>query len=1332
MPTIPEFSQSVSLDRSTGENGLLLSLVAKDDSGLDHARFIFNRIDDDENLLESIELDLSNWNSLVNGSTRYHRTFLGGLELDPDTKQGTYVLTSVAINDAANNSLGLHRDGGGWRESTRTSNYFWGADAPSTLGGVDPSSLSFTVIGEPQTNPDSPTIDKDPPEISNLSLSTNVIDRSTGENGLLLSLDAKDDSGFNRAIFRFAGIDDDGNLLESIDLDLSDWDSLVNGGSLNDGTFLGGLELDPYTKQGTYVLKSVIISDVANNSLELHRESSWDESSRTSSYFWDPDATAALGGVDPSSLSFTVTGEPQTNPDRPAIDTDPPEISNLSLSTNVIDRSTGENGLLLSLDAKDDSGLDFARFYFARIDDDGKRDNAHRAIIEVNKGNSLVNGGSLNDGTFLGGLELDPYTKQGTYVLTSIELYDLQWDNRLHLDERSTWDSSTNTWSYFWDPNATVALGGVDPRSLSFTVTGESQSSFDSAPPEILSIGLASTGKTDPPDPTVVSAGKKTSVQLQISDESGLKRPIDPDGSSNSSGYSDLIGDLTFISPDGTQSISSSIRHSDRIAGDEFSGSYQVALELNDSHQPGLWYLSDLYIQSNSDHWKFSRLDISRIGHWRSPMSDTERVHMAGRLGLEPSALSFEYDNPNYTPASQDKTPPQLTEFSIQNANNQQIVVSLHLNDREGGLRSPDGPDSSPNSGGYNSIGHLEFISPDGTQSISSGIHHSDHIAGDEFSSTYQVALELDDSHQPGLWSLTDLSISDYSDNWTSINRFGNWNTPMSDTERVHMAGRLGLEPSALSFEYDNPNYIQESLGQDPQSLEQYLTPYKQLTDVSISNVNNHQVVVTLQINDRNGGNEDFYAHISFLSPDGTQSIHHGVYHSDRIAGDEFSGTYQVILELNKSHQPGLWTLWALDLNDSDYEGNVRRFNRAYSNSDFPVSDTERAHMAGRLGLEPSALSFEYDNPNYDPKKHSYNFTPPEVTGISIVKTNLESDYAKPKPVTSKDTPDFNKPVNLLPTSDEMGITSETINSSANNTPPKAENRQTENNGRVASGPTSKTNSATLIARSDEEKPHSDNNKDVTISGHSNQLQKVKFTKKPNGNTVINTLKTAQELNYLISGNLESTGAKINGSVFTLAPSKGNDRAQLMVSNNKVNGLKIFTEQGTSEAIFEGKVVANLEFIGSKAKEIVRFSNKTILKDSVLDLGAKKDIIIFGGKIKRTEINLGGGADRMEVTGKVNKAVVNFGPDKKRDDLIIGSTKSIKKRIIINNFGRKDNLMIGDKDYNFSKLQELNGKVSRIKVNFQQALGGPLLDSNPEDFIFTNEVTSPIAGTNLP
>ena len=125
------------------------------------------------------------------------------------------------------------------------------------------------------------------------------------------------------------------------------------------------------------------------------------------------------------------------------------------------------------------------------------------------------------------------------------------------------------------------------------------------------------------------------------------------------------------------------------------------------------------------------------------------------------------------------------------------MLVTLKVTDSQSGILSENAPTSS---GSYGAIGEVAFISPSGRQEIEVDILSSQRIKGDKFSATYQVPIILSDYHEPGKWSLVDLELIDNAGNEQDVERDGEWDTPLTDAERFHMAKRLGVDPDSIKI----------------------------------------------------------------------------------------------------------------------------------------------------------------------------------------------------------------------------------------------------------------------------------------------------------------------------------------------------------------------------------------------------------------------------------------------------------------------------------------------------------------------------------------------------
>ena len=135
------------------------------------------------------------------------------------------------------------------------------------------------------------------------------LNRNAGENSIFLTFDATDKTGFDYANFNFIRIKEDGSLDWDNDerIRIDDWNSLTIGGSPNDGTFVGLLQLSSNSQEGKYELESFYISDEADNYKYYSVNTSTVNNVITKS--WEKEAKEALGGHDPTKLSFSIIGE---------------------------------------------------------------------------------------------------------------------------------------------------------------------------------------------------------------------------------------------------------------------------------------------------------------------------------------------------------------------------------------------------------------------------------------------------------------------------------------------------------------------------------------------------------------------------------------------------------------------------------------------------------------------------------------------------------------------------------------------------------------------------------------------------------------------------------------------------------------------------------------------------------------------------------------------------------------------------------------------------------------------------------------------------------------
>ena len=157
------------------------------------------------------------------------------------------------------------------------------------------------------------------------------IDRTAEQNDILLTLDATDTSGLNGASFSFRRLNEKGEYdweqNSTTHVNISEWNSLISGGSIFDGSYVGLVAPSASTKAGKYVLSHFSISDKADNRKYFNATTSTSNGNTT--YSWSTEAKKALGNNNLSSFSFTIIGDNSKDND---IDSKIPLIKNLSLS----------------------------------------------------------------------------------------------------------------------------------------------------------------------------------------------------------------------------------------------------------------------------------------------------------------------------------------------------------------------------------------------------------------------------------------------------------------------------------------------------------------------------------------------------------------------------------------------------------------------------------------------------------------------------------------------------------------------------------------------------------------------------------------------------------------------------------------------------------------------------------------------------------------------------------------------------------------------------------------------------------------------------------------
>ena len=199
---------------------------------------------------------------------------------------------------------------------------------------------------------------------------------------------------------------------------------------------------------------------------------------------------------------------------------------------------------------------------------------------------------------------------------------------------------------------------------------------------------------------------------------------------------------------------------------------------------------------------------------------------MAARLGVDPGDLSFTLVNPDYVGGPNgvsDTQAPLISDFNLRLSDPSRPdswAATFRLTDATGvgDISASGGGYGSGSFSGYGSgswIGNLGFTSPDGEEKVYTSIDSDDRISGDAQSGLYSVAIPLDETHVPGEWSLTSISVEDAVGNNVDVSRqinSGSWDDPITALQREQMAARLGLAPESLSLNYSNSSYQPASI----------------------------------------------------------------------------------------------------------------------------------------------------------------------------------------------------------------------------------------------------------------------------------------------------------------------------------------------------------------------------------------------------------------------------------------------------------------------------------------------------------------------------------------
>jgi len=946
------------LDRGGGDTGLLLRFNAADLSGFNSANFNFALLDANGNHLytgaSQSNASLSQWNSLVAGTTLQNGEFIGRINLQPSAQQGLYSLQSFNLQDQSGNSVWFSPNWE-WDEGTQRNIFGWSPEAAYYLG-IDPASVSFQISGAwPAAGPiasPSPAYDVTLPVLTSIALSDSIIYRTGGENGFLIRVDAEDQSGLSNLNFTFRRLDTNGNPNgESVNAWLNPNGSLVLGGGPQQGSYVTGLELPGSIQAGSYLLNNINVSDEAGNSRSFWPTWTWDPALNIQRYEWSQETVDQLG-FDPRSFGFEVIGESAFIPNS-SIDRELPVLSNVRLDSTILDRSQGVLGTLLRFDVSDQTGFSNLNLGFrSNSTGSGAQTNVN---VWVNEQNGLVTGTTSRNGDVVAALFLSSGLAEGSYELDYAQFSD-RAGNQINLNRTSVWDPLTQSTSWVWTPEALAALG-FDPSSIGFSVTGDYLAvDADYEAPRLSNLNLQASSAVEASSIATVTNNLQT-LYLSVANPrltegpQGPAGPVPPAGNVGSGYGSPSIGRLVYRSPDGRQSKFVQIYDNDKIGVDQSSDLYAVDLGLTTADQPGLWTLTRLYLEGDDP------LDVYRDSGFavagQNALTDPTLQVMAQRLGIPAEVLAFYFDNPDYgTPAP--SSLPLFSGISISQSSDELVKAEISL-------------DLSSLPVGFTAVNdffvNLEVRSPDGRRYESVYLNSEDIVAISSDGVAYEAAFSLGQASKSGTWTLERLTIGSQESPEQSFTvsrqlfNFASWDAPTTELQVQQMAERLGLSPDALSFNLTNSSYVAQDDWAAPK-----------VTSLSVSQPVNGNVLIDISLEDSGSGIGDGYVgSLGFVHQDGKAWRYVDITNDNRLSGDDGASVYQLQLQLDEASPPGDWILAELVVRDQ--LDNWYSINRQPGNNtpwDSPVSQLELDAFAAKLNLVSSdALVISYDNPSF-------------------------------------------------------------------------------------------------------------------------------------------------------------------------------------------------------------------------------------------------------------------------------------------------------------------------------------------------------------------------------
>ena len=178
--------------------------------------------------------------------------------------------------------------------------------------------------------------------------------------------------------------------------------------------------------------------------------------------------------------------------------------------------------------------------------------------------------------------------------------------------------------------------------------------------------------------------------------------------------------------------------------------------------------------------------------------------------------------------------------------------------------------------------------------------------------------------------------------------------------------------------------------------------------------------------------------------------------------------------------------------------------------------------------------------------------------------------------------------------------------------------------------------------------------------------------------TEIIALKKVSGLETTVTGKAAFVGKGVSESSINLKSTKKNTPKVVLQTTNftksdiKISGKGAGVVKSNTGSFTQSKIT------GGKGKDSVSFSNKSTVNKGKIDLGKGHDSITFA---KRTTFK---GKTKIDL-GEDGRDVVTFG-------------KAVKKgSVVINNFDKKDNLVVGKDNFDYKDIKK-GAEIPGIKI----------------------------------